>query len=72
MLDRGADIGVQDQHGTTLALALENQKVLTERLQEPLRDGYNKVKAALERRQAAEGAEDRQCLDRLINASSRA
>jgi hypothetical protein len=38
--------------GVTLAIALENRKAIGERLQETLSDGYLKVKAAIERRQA--------------------
>jgi hypothetical protein len=54
MLERGADIDVQNTEGVTLAVALDNRKGLAERLQEPLSDGYLKVKAAIERKQAAQ------------------
>jgi hypothetical protein len=52
MLDRGADVGVQNQNGVTLEMALDNRKALAGRLQEPLPDGYNHVKSAIERRRA--------------------
>jgi hypothetical protein len=34
MLDRGADVEVQNQAGVTLEIALENRKALAERLPE--------------------------------------
>jgi ankyrin repeat protein len=52
MLESGADVNVQNENGVTLAVALENRKGIAERLQETLSDGYLKVKAAIERRQA--------------------
>jgi len=45
LLDRGAELNVRNNQGTTLSMALENQRVLVERLQAPLR---------LERRHAKE------------------
>jgi ankyrin repeat protein len=52
MLDRGADVNVQNENGVTMAAALESRKAISERLQEPLSDGYLKVKGAIERRQS--------------------
>ncbi len=52
MLDRGADVNVQNESGVTVDMALANRKGLAERLQESLPDGYNRVKAAIERRRA--------------------
>ena len=47
MLDRGADVNVQNHSGATLEVALENRKRISEQLPEPLPEGYNKVKAAI-------------------------
>ena len=45
MLDRGADVHVQNESGVTLEAALTNRKALAERLQEKLPEGYDQVKS---------------------------
>jgi hypothetical protein len=54
-LDRGAGIHVQNKQGVTPEIALENQRAMAGQLREALPGGYEAVKAALDRRRAAEG-----------------
>ena len=55
VLERGAELNVRNQFGTTPEIALANGKRTVEEIsQKPLPDAYYKVKAILERRRAAE------------------
>jgi hypothetical protein len=55
MLERGADIDVQSNYGTTPETGMADAKQTAEKIsRKPLPEGYYKVKAALERRRAAE------------------
>lgn len=55
LLERGADIDVQSNYGTTPETGMAQAKEMAEKISEkPMPEGYHKVKAALERRRAAE------------------
>jgi hypothetical protein len=59
VLERDANIDVQNKFGTTPETALAAAaKTRTETMQEPLPDSYNKAKAALERRRSLERNEN--------------
>jgi hypothetical protein len=56
VLERGADIDVQNNSGMTPELALEGcRDRIVNSFKEPLPEGYNKTKAALDRRRASKG-----------------
>ena len=55
MLERGADLQVQNKEGMTVDLSLDNgPKERSERLKEPLPDGYHRFKTALQHRREEE------------------
>ena len=50
VLDRGANVHVQNNSAVTPEAALDEAKAMTERMGNPLPEGYHAVKAALDRR----------------------